>query len=119
VQPASLVLTGTGFRGDSEAAGSSFSSSATNYPLVQLMRIDSGQTFFPLSDPEANWSDTTFSSETIGTITPIPAGHYGITVYTNAIPSLQKIVYIDLPECDPERLGGPMPGCDMSIGSTG
>ena len=118
VQPASLVLSGTGFRGDSEASGSSFSSSATNYPLVQLMRIDSGQTFFPLSDPATNWSDTKFSSETLGAVTPLPAGHYRITVYTNAIPSLQKIIYIDLPECDPERPDGPPPGCDNPGSST-
>jgi hypothetical protein len=98
VQPASLVLKGTGFRGDSEAAGSSFSSSATNYPLVQLMRIDSGQTFFPLSDPAANWSSTEFSSETLDAVAPLPAGHYRVTVYTNAIPSVQRVISIDLAE---------------------
>lgn len=101
VQPASLVLTGTGFRGDSEGSGSTYGSSATNYPLLQLMRVDGGQTFIPLSDPEANWSDTEFSSETLGAVTPLPAGHYRITVYASAIPSMQRIVFIDLPSATP------------------
>jgi hypothetical protein len=94
IVPASLVLTGTGFRGDSEASGSSFQSSATNYPVVQLMRIDNEQIFFPLSDPTTNWSDTSFSSETLGAVRAVPAGQYRVTVFTNAIPSLQKIISI-------------------------
>jgi hypothetical protein len=94
VQPASLVLTGTGFRGDSEASGSSFSTSATNYPILQLQRIDNEQVFFLLSDPQTNWSDTTFSSKTLGLVTPLPIGSYRVTIFTNAIPSLQKIVSI-------------------------
>lgn len=95
VQPASLVVGGTGFRGDSEGSGSAFGSSATNYPLVQLMRVDSGQTFFPLSDPETNWSDTEFASETLGAGTPLPAGHYRVMVSASGIPSMQRIVLID------------------------
>jgi hypothetical protein len=87
-------LTGTGFRGDSEASGSSFNTSATNYPLLQLQRIDNEQVFFLLSDPQTNWSDTTFSSKTLGVVTPLPIGCYRITIFTNAIPSLQKIVSI-------------------------
>src|SRR5205823_1652508 len=49
IQPASLILSGSGFRGDSEASGGSFDSSATNYPLLQLQRIDNEQVFFVLS----------------------------------------------------------------------
>ena len=91
IQPASLVLTGIGFRGDSEASGGSFSSSATNYPLLQLQRIDNEQIFFPLSNSATNWSDTTFSSEFLGNI---PIGQYRVTIFTNAIPSFQKIINI-------------------------
>lgn len=113
VQPGRLILTGTGFRGDSEGSGSSFASSATNFPLVQLMRVDGGQTFFPLSDPEASWSATGVTTETLGgDETPLPAGHYRVTVFANAIPSLHRMIYIDLPECHPEHLGGPPPHCD-------
>ncbi len=96
LMPASLVLSGTRFRGDSETGGGWPQSSATNFPIVQLMRIDNEQVYFPLSDPAANWSDTTFSSETLGTAsTQLPSGQYRITVFTNAIPSLQKVVDIE------------------------
>jgi hypothetical protein len=96
IMPASLVLSGSGFRGDSEASAGSPQSSATNYPVVQLMRVDNDQIFFPLSDPATNWSDTTFASETLGAAsTRLPNGRYRVTVFTNGIPSLQKIVDIE------------------------
>src|SRR5207244_1715027 len=85
------------FRGDSEASGSSFNNSATNYPILQLIRIDNEQTFFPLSNSATNWSDTAFSSETLGAVTPLPHGYYRVTIFTNGIPSLQKIINIGVP----------------------
>jgi hypothetical protein len=91
------VITGAGFRGDSEGSGGSFSNSATNYPLLQLTRIDNEQTFFTLSNPTTNWSDTMFSSKALSSRTAIPAGQYRVTIFTNAIPSLQKIIKIGLP----------------------
>jgi hypothetical protein len=94
IQPASLILTGAGFRGDSEGSGGSFGNSATNYPLVQLTRVDNEQSFFVLSDPATNWSDTSFTSETLSNLAP---GQYRVTVFTNAIPSLPKIINIALP----------------------
>ena len=96
-QPVSLIVTGTGFRGDSETSGGSLSNSATNYPLLQLQRIDNEQSFFVLSDPATNWSDTAFTSETLGAAAPLPAGTYRITIFTNAIPSFQKIISIRIP----------------------
>jgi hypothetical protein len=105
IQPASLAVTGTGFRGDSEGgSGASYNSSATNYPLLQLMRIENEQTFFVLSNPATNWSDTTFSSETLGAVTPLPSGYYRVTIFTNAIPSVQKIIKIGTPA--PVQLAG-------------
>ncbi len=92
LQPSSLVLSGTGFRGDSEGSGSSFNSSATNYPVAQLTRIDNEHTVFPLSHSATNWSDTTFSSETLGALF---IGHYRVTIFTNGIPSYQKIIVIE------------------------
>jgi hypothetical protein len=94
--PASLVLNGWGFRGDSQADGGSSQSSGTNYPVLQLMRIDNEQVFFALSDPRTNWSDTMFSSETFGTTaTQLPNGRYRVTLFVNAIPSFQKVVDIE------------------------
>ena len=60
------------------------------------MRIDNDQVFFPLSGPGTNWSDTSFSSEMLGTVaTRLPIGRYRVTVFTNAIPSLQKIIDVE------------------------
>jgi hypothetical protein len=96
VMPASLILSGSGFRGNSEANGGSPQSSATNYPIVQLMRIDNDQVFFPLSDPATYWSNTAFSSETLGaSTTPLPVGRYRVTVFTNGIPSMQNVIEIN------------------------
>ena len=95
LMPASLVLSGSGFRGDSEASGGMPQGSSTDYPVVQLMRIDNGQVFYPLSDPATSWSDTMFSSQTIGaTDTLLPKGGYRVTVFTNGIPSIQKLIEI-------------------------
>jgi hypothetical protein len=96
-QGASFSLTGTGFRGDSEASSGSFDSSATNYPIVQLQRIDNEQIFFVLSDAALNWSDTQFTSELLGATSPLPSGSYRVTVFTNAIPSLSKVINITGP----------------------
>jgi hypothetical protein len=93
-QPGQLVLDGTGFRGDSEASGSASNNSATNYPILQLMRIDNEQSFFVLSDLATNWSDTVFSSQTLNAL---PSGQYRVTIFTNAIPSLSKIISIGGP----------------------
>lgn len=94
LEPGSLTLAGAGFRGDSEASGASYNSSATNFPVLQLMRIDNEQTFFVPADATAPWSDTTFSSNTIGGATALPRGQYRATIFTNAIPSIQKIINI-------------------------
>jgi hypothetical protein len=96
LMPASLVLSGSGFRGDSEANGGMSQGSPTNYPVGQVMRIENDQVFYPLSDPATNWSDSTFSSETLGaTDTLLPKGSYRVTVFTNGIPSIQKIIEIN------------------------
>jgi hypothetical protein len=89
-QPAPVLLSGSGFLGDSEASGGATNNSATNYPLLQLMRFDNEQVVTPLSDPTMPWSDTTFTSVTLGAGTPLPIGHYRLTIFTNGIPSFEK-----------------------------
>jgi hypothetical protein len=87
-----LTLTGSRFRGDSEGSFSSFQSSATNYPLLELRKIDNEQSFFIRSDPNTNWSDSAFTSVAINNL---PAGQYRLTIFTNAIPSQSQIVSIN------------------------
>ena len=81
----SLTLTGTGFRGISEASGGNSSQdSPTDYPVVQLRSLESGQTRYLLPDPAANWSATSFTSVPVMNF---PIGAALITVFVNGIPS--------------------------------
>jgi uncharacterized repeat protein (TIGR01451 family) len=86
-----LVLVGSGFTGDSEASGGATNSSASNYPLLQLQRMDNDQTVFSHSDPTAPWSDSSFTS---ASLSGLPIGWYRATIFTNAIPSEQQLLQI-------------------------
>lgn len=79
-----LRFNGAGFRGSSEASGGSTHNSATNYPLVQLRRVDNEQVRWLLPDPEAPFSDTAFTSIPAEDFAPGPVV---VTVVVNGIPS--------------------------------
>jgi hypothetical protein len=83
-----LSLTGSGFRGFglSEASGGGTYSSATNYPLVQIRRLDNDQWLWV--SPEA-FSSTSYTSLQI---TNLPKGPALVTVFVNGIPSLSKML---------------------------
>ncbi|MEO8380264.1 MAG: kelch repeat-containing protein [Acidobacteriota bacterium] len=89
MEPASITISGTGFLGDSEASGGATNNSATNFPLLQLVRVDNEQQRFVL--PGAAWSDTSFTSIPLVGLT---GGYYRTTVITNGIPSLNSVVLI-------------------------
>ena len=88
---AKLVLGGSGFKGLSEASGGGFQSSATNYPLVLLQSLANEHSAFLLSDPAANWSNTSFTSVPVNSF---PPGYAQVTVFTNGIPSLAQTINI-------------------------
>lgn len=85
---AELVLGGSGFSGISEASGGSTNNSPTDYPLVQLRRLDNEMALWLSPDPAHPFSATAFTS---GLLPALPAGHYLLTVYANAIPSVPQI----------------------------
>jgi N-acetylneuraminic acid mutarotase len=87
----SLIATGSRFKGVSEASGGSFQNSSSNYPLVQLLSLVNEQTTFLLSDPNTNWSDTSFTSQPV---TNFPPGYALVTVFTNGIPSDSRIINV-------------------------
>ena len=89
--PTKLVIAGNGLKGVSEASGGSTNSSATNYPLLQLQRVDNDQTSFILSDSATGWSNSTFKS---ASLYGLPGGTYRATIFANAIPSLQQFITI-------------------------
>ena len=78
-----LSATGTGFQGYNlaEGSGGNFPSSATNYPLVQLYRLDNQQVRWLTPDPGNPFTKTTFTS---GAVTGFPTGYALITVLSTA-----------------------------------
>jgi hypothetical protein len=82
-----VQLTGSGFRGISEASGGATNDSPTDYPLVQLRRLDSEMALWLSPDPAHPFSATSFSS---GRLPALPAGYYLLTVFTNGIPSISQ-----------------------------
>jgi N-acetylneuraminic acid mutarotase len=87
-----LLVTGEQFRGVSEASGgNAVQNASTDYPLVQLRRLDNEQMRFLPAD---TWSDTSFISLPV---TDFPAGHAVVTVFSNSIPSISKIIRIAQP----------------------
>jgi hypothetical protein len=87
----SLTVTGMGFRGISGTSGGVGQDSTTDYPLVQLRSIESGQTTFLLA---ANWSTNFFTSLPVWNF---PPGEALATVFVNGIQSTSSVVNIVVP----------------------
>ena len=86
-----LTLLGTGFRGygSNEASGGGTNNSATNFPIVQILRLDNEQ--IVRLEPGAPFTPTSFTSKPVNNILPGPAL---VTVLVNAIPSISKHVHL-------------------------
>jgi hypothetical protein len=87
-------LGGSGFLGISEASGGGTNNSATDYPLVQLRRIDNEMAFWLSPDPAHPFSATAFTSKPPPAL---PAGHYLATVFANGIPSISQVALAPAP----------------------
>src|ERR1035437_5441271 len=87
----SLVITGAQFRGISGGSSGNSQDSSTDYPLVQLRSVESGQTAFLLS---TNWSTNSFASSAVWNF---PPGWALATVFVNGIQSTSSIVNISIP----------------------
>jgi hypothetical protein len=82
-----LTLTGSRFRGLSEgSAGNGSQDSATDYPVVQLRRLDNEQTVFLLS---TNWQTNSFTS---APVSGLPAGWTMATMFVNGIPGQSSLL---------------------------
>jgi hypothetical protein len=85
----SLGLSGSKFRGVSEASGGcDFQNSSSDCPLVQLRSINSGQTVFLSS---TNWSTNAYVSLPV---TNFPPGYALATVFVNGIQSRSGILLL-------------------------
>ena len=79
-----IGVEGSFFLGISESSGSNTNQqSATNYPVLQLRSVDSGQTAFVPADPFSGWTDSTFTSQPLAGFPPGPAM---LTIVTNGVP---------------------------------
>ena len=87
----SLAITGSQFRGVSGGSGGNSQDSPTDYPVVQLRSLESGQTLF-LSP--TNWSANSFASTPINRF---PPGYALVTVFVNGIPSTSSVVNVSVP----------------------
>jgi hypothetical protein len=101
-----LVLSGSQFRGVSEASGgNSLQDSPGDCPVVQLRALESGQTLFLSS---TNWSTNSYiSMPVIG----FPPGWTLATVFVNGIPSASSIILVTATPIaifllDPKKLAG-------------
>ena len=82
-----LTLTGWGFTGDSGASFGTWNETPTNFPLVQLRRVDDGAINW--LKPAHSWRFGYFG----GLLpTTLPIGPHLVTVFVNGIPSESKIV---------------------------
>jgi hypothetical protein len=95
-----LNITGSNFRGDSEGSNGKPSSSASNYPLLRLQRLDNDHTFFLPPDAATSWSASSFISRSQD---GLPSGYYLASIITNAIPSMATMVSL-----------APSPNIDLS-----
>lgn len=95
VEGSSLAATGTRFKGVSEASGGeSAQGSASNYPLVQLRRLDNDLVRWLFPDQLNGWTDGTFSSRAQTGLQPGPSL---VTVFTNGVPSLSSMITVECP----------------------
>jgi hypothetical protein len=79
---------GTGFWGISGGSGGNTSDSPTDYPLVQLRRLDSERQFWV---PGSSFSNGSFTSQTLQ---DIQTGYYLVSVYASGIPSLAQFTQL-------------------------
>lgn len=77
-----------------EGSGGGYQSSATNYPLLQLRRLDSEQTVFLPLDPQAGASGTSFTSSTGWCLPPGPAT---ATVFVDGIAGAARFATVVVP----------------------
>jgi hypothetical protein len=97
-----LSVSGSNYRGLSEASGGNGTrEAATDFPVMQLRSIESGQTLF-LSC--GGWSTQTFAGRSI---LSFPPGYALVTAFVNGIPSTGAVVRVSVPLPTPLVLTSP------------
>jgi hypothetical protein len=97
---ASLVVTGSQFRGVSGGSTGNSQDSPTDHPFVQLRSFESGQAAFLLA---SNWSASSFTSSRLWNF---PPGYALATVFVSGIQSTSAVVNISVPTPAPAMISG-------------
>jgi hypothetical protein len=99
--PGAITAMGNNFTGDSDGSSGSPNASPTNYPLLQLQRVDNDDQRLLLADTShaQAWSDHSITS---ALQSRVPAGHWRATVIANGVPSTQTFITVSP--------SGPTPG---------
>jgi N-acetylneuraminic acid mutarotase len=87
----SLQVTGTGFLGLSEGSGGRAMDSGTNYPLIQLRRLETEQMLVLPVDTAVGFSDSSFTSVPV---VDFPVGFAYVTAFVNGVASEAKIIRV-------------------------
>lgn len=94
-----LSISGTQFRGIGEGSGGNTQDASTDYPLVQLRSMDSGQILYV---PVTSW---TASSLTTAPFVGLAPGNTLTTVIVNGIPSGSSVINLGAPSGSPVLTG--------------
>lgn len=89
-----IVIAGSGFRPNFEASGGDSAGSADNYPTVQIMRLDNGETRWLSADSAFPFSATTFTS-TATSLAGFADGYVRVTTFVDGIPSSSLLTLFD------------------------
>lgn len=84
----SLTVLGAGFRGVAQGSGGNTQDSPADYPVLELLSVQSDQTLFPIA---TNWSDNSIVAPPVS---GLPPGYLLATVFVNGIPSAGSIFKI-------------------------
>lgn len=84
-----LLLSGSGFTGDSEASSGGTSQSASNIPVVELRRLENGA--ISRARPAAVFSATGYATTAFANLAQ---GVYAVSVVVNGIPGVARLIQV-------------------------
>lgn len=108
-----LAVSGTNFAGVSEASGgNNCQDSSTDFPILGLRNMESGQSVFL---PITNWTADSLVTLPLTAFSP---GHVLATVFVNGVPGASRLVFVEPPVLQNTVLSNPSRASDGHFGFT-
>jgi N-acetylneuraminic acid mutarotase len=98
-----LALSGSLFRGDSGGSDGSTNDSATNYPLVQLLRLDNQRMAW--ANPAAAATSFSPTAWTSAGLSGLQSGPHLVTMFVNGLPSVSLLIQVGAVAIAPPTFG--------------